>query len=60
MKAVLLAVLAGSALLLSGCWCSTPKCYPYPLYDYSPPRVCNNVCQPGPAACPVAPGAARF
>ena len=51
-KIALAAVTA--AVILGGC-CSTmkSKCYPYPLYDYSPAKVCGTACAPCPA--PVAP-----
>lgn len=47
MKALKIAVLAiTAAAMLSGCCCklSSNKCYPYPLYSYSPSRVCGSVC----------------
>ena len=45
--------LAAAALLSGCCWsnCMTPKCYPYPLYDYSPARICAKPCAP--CAAPV-------
>jgi hypothetical protein len=52
MKIVKLAVLAALAAgVLGGCCMSAcTKCYPYPLYDYSPARICgsscNNSCNP--------------
>jgi hypothetical protein len=50
MKVVKIALVAvAAAVLLSGCcWsnCMKPKCYPYPLYDYSPARVCAKPCAP--------------
>lgn len=47
-------VVAFAASMLAGCCSNTcaPKCYPYPLYDFSPARVCNNPCTPcAPAPC---------
>lgn len=47
MKFVKLAVLAALATVLSGCcYTASTKCYPYPLYDYSPARICGNSCSP--------------
>lgn len=48
------AVLAVSAL--TGCcgYTSKAKCYPYPLYNYSPAKVCGAAC-PAPAPCAPAP-----
>ncbi len=47
---------AAAAMLLAGC-CSTmnAKCYPYPLYDYSPAKVCGTVCAPSCATPSAAP-----
>lgn len=63
MRFVKIAIVAGfAAAMLSGCCSSScgPKCYPYPLYDFSPARVCNNPCAqtcvpcaPAPAPCVV-------
>jgi hypothetical protein len=56
MKALKLAVVTAiAAAALTGCCYNrcAPKCYPYPLYDYSPAKVCNNQCQPACASCPV-------
>jgi hypothetical protein len=51
MKVLRIAVLAlFAASLLGGCCRYKTKCYPYPLYDYSPARVCGAV--PCPAPCP--------
>lgn len=46
MKAVKLALFAVvAATVLAGCACPyKAKCYPYPLYDYSPARVCSSGC----------------
>ena len=45
---------AAAAMLLAGCCSSmSTKCYPYPLYDYSPAKVCGTVCAPCAAPCPV-------
>ena len=56
MKFVKLAVVAAIAGMLSGCcWTACNKCYPYPLYDYSPARICGNSCAaPAPACAPCA------
>lgn len=53
-------VAAAAATLLSGCcgFGCKAKCYPYPLYDYSPARICSGAPCPAPCpapACPVAP-----
>lgn len=56
MKFVTLAVAAGLAVTaLSGC-CGlrSTKCYPYPLYNYSPAKVCGSSCAPAPCAVPCA------
>jgi hypothetical protein len=48
MKFVKVAVLAVfAASMLAGCCggLSSSKCYPYPLYDYSPAKVCGSACQ---------------
>ncbi len=50
-------VAALAAFVLAGCCsvpCMKPKCYPYPLYNYSPAKVCATPCTPAcPAPCPV-------
>lgn len=48
MKFVKLAVLAVAAatILSACCYTASTKCYPYPLYDYSPARICGNSYQP--------------
>lgn len=48
MKFVKLAVLAALAAGVLGgcCYTANTKCYPYPLYDYSPARICGNSCNP--------------
>lgn len=46
MKFVKLAALALAAAALAGCcYTANTKCYPYPLYDYSPARISGAVCQ---------------
>ena len=58
MKALKLAVFAvAAASLLAGCCCPyKAKAYPYPVYDYSPARVCSCGCPPSAAApCAAAP-----
>lgn len=56
MKALKLTFVAAVAVsMLAGC-CSLPcksKCYPYPLYDYSPAKVCSSPCYTGCSSCPV-------
>jgi len=52
MKGLLLAVAA--AVVLAGCACNyKAKCYPYPVYDYSPARACASGCPTGTTACAV-------
>lgn len=53
MKFVKLALMAVAAatVLSACCYTANTKCYPYPLYDYSPARICGANCAPAPAAC---------
>lgn len=56
MKFVKLAVFAAMAAGMLGgcCYSACTKCYPYPLYDYSPARICGSSCAApacGPAPC---------
>jgi len=59
MKVVNVALAAAFAVtLLSGCCLYKAKCYPYPVYDYSPARTCAAPCAvacPAPAAPCVKP-----
>lgn len=42
MKAIALTLVAAfAAIILSGCCCYKTKCYPYPMYDLSPGKVCG-------------------
>jgi hypothetical protein len=63
MKALKLAAAAALAVVvLAGC-CGNPcraKCYPYPLYNYSPKKVCGTcgpcislckICKADPCTC---------
>ncbi len=57
MKFVKLGFLAvAAATVFAGC-CQTrnTKCYPYPLYDYSPARICATAPVCAPTCTPVAP-----
>ena len=47
MKFVKLALLsvAAATILSACCHTANTKCYPYPLYDYSPARICGANCQ---------------
>jgi hypothetical protein len=53
MKFVKLAVLAALAAGVLGgcCYSACTKCYPYPLYDYSPARICGSSCNSGCNPC---------
>jgi hypothetical protein len=55
MKFVKLAVFAALAAGVLGgcCYTGNSKCYPYPLYDYSPARICGSSCNAAPACGPV-------
>ncbi|MGB9692525.1 MAG: hypothetical protein ACPL7D_10185 [Candidatus Sumerlaeaceae bacterium] len=42
MKAISLALVAAfAAVIFSGCCSYKTKCYPYPMYDLSPGKVCG-------------------
>lgn len=45
-KVAFLAV-AAATVLSACCHTASTKCYPYPLYDYSPARICGASCAPG-------------
>lgn len=57
MKFLKIAVVAAMAAGLLGgcCYSANTKCYPYPLYDYSPARICGSQCA-APACNPCGPG----